>query len=304
MDLSNFFYNNLGKELASVEFPAGINTYKGKVRDCVINRNGTRTIFTTDRLSAFDRQICLVPFKGQILNQMSTFWLKKSSHIIENHLIETPHPNCVVCKEVEIIPVEIIVRKFLAGSAWRDYQQGKAISGIVLPPGLKQNDELPEMILTPSTKAEIGGHDEPISEKEILDKGIVGNKLWSEIKEKAFELFKFGESVAKTQGLTLVDTKYELGLADGKLVLADELHTPDSSRYWLNGKMLDKEFVREKLMSLGYKGDGEVPELSKDFITSLGLRYAENFKLITGEEFVPTKVNSEELTKLAVKYNT
>jgi len=284
--------------LAEIELPSSFgNKISGKVRESYIIGD-KRIIIASDRLSAFDRILTTIPFKGALLNQMAAHWFEQTKHIVKNHLIEVPHPNVSVVQQGTVIPIEVVVRGYLAGSAWRDYKAGRPVSGITLPEGLKKSSRLPEPILTPSTKAEHGEHDEPISEREILERGIVKQSLWQQVSKVALELFAFGATEAEKQGLILVDTKYEFAtLPDGSLVLADEIHTQDSSRYWIaesyeerfsqdeDPVMLDKEFVREWLMSKGYMGDGEPPEFTDEFRIETAERYIKTFEMITGKTF-------------------
>jgi phosphoribosylaminoimidazole-succinocarboxamide synthase len=270
--------------------------YQGKVRDNYI-KGDTRFLITTDRLSCFDVVVTTIPFKGQALTQMAAKWFKRAEAIIPNHVIAVPDPNVIVAKNCEILPVEIIVRGYLAGSAWRDYEAGKDISGVKLPAGLKMSQQLPEVIVTPSTKAPKGSHDMPISEAEISRSGIVNPAIWAQAKESALALFKLGSEYAAKQGLILVDTKYEFGLLNGKLILADEIHTMDSSRYWLaesyterfqqgqTPQMLDKEPTRQWLLSQGYKGEGAIPEFTEDHRVSIAEHYISSFEKIMGEPF-------------------
>lgn len=287
--------------LKGVDLPKLGSLYKGKVRDCYV-QGDRRILITSDRLSAFDKVLTTIPFKGQVLNQMASYWFKQTAHIVPNHIVSEPHPNVFVCKQVDILPVEVVIRGYLTGSAWRDYQAGKAISGIVLPQGLKKSQRFEKPLITPSTKAEMGTHDEPISSEEIVNSGIVEKNLWQEICEVATNLFEFGTKKAAENGLILVDTKYEFGtltLANGKkqLILADEIHTSDSSRYWMihsyqqrfeageDPIMLDKEFVRRWLIEQGYMGDGTPPEFSDSFRVDTALKYIEAFEIITGVKF-------------------
>jgi len=273
----------------------------GKVRDSYVVGD-KRVLVTSDRLSAFDVVLTTIPFKGQVLNDMAAYWFDKTKHIIENHIVDRPHPNIFIGKQAEILPVEVIVRGYLTGSAWRDYQAGKDISGIKLPEGLNKSHKFETPILTPSTKAEAGEHDEPISAEEIVKQGLVEKKIWDEAASKALELFAFGTKLAAERGLILVDTKYEFGLLDDgsgnkRLILADEVHTSDSSRYWINDsyqeaydkgeepKKLDKEFVRSWLMEQGYMGEGTPPEFPDDFRAQVAQKYIEAYETITGETF-------------------
>jgi len=254
--------------------------YKGKVREVYDLNDETLGIVVTDRISAFDfimRQA--IPFKGQILNQLAKFSFDQIKDIIPTHVIDVPHPNVTIAKKCSPIPIEIVIRGYLTGHAWRVYKSGKRVlCGVALPEGLKEHDPFPSPILTPATKA-TEGHDEDISEKEILSQGIVDEVLWNHVKEKAFKLFERGTEVAKSQGLILVDTKYEMGLYQGELTLIDEVHTTDSSRYfYLDGyserqaagsgqKQLSKEFLREWLMTNNFQVlDGKtLPDLPDEF---------------------------------------
>lgn len=270
--------------------------YKGKVRDNYV-LGDTRIIVTSDRLSCFDVVVAHIPFKGEVLNRLAVFWFDKSSSIIQNHLIDNPDPNVMIVKNCEVLPVEVVVRRYLAGSAWRSYKAGEAVSGIRFPSGMKEYQELPQLVLTPSTKAELGEHDEPISEDEIIAKGIVDQKLWAEIRETAFALFNLGEKRAKEHGLLLVDTKYEFGMKNGKLMLVDEIHTLDSSRYWVRGtyqtrvdqgqspEMLDKEPARQWLLSVGFSGKGTPPVFSNDKRIEISRHYISSFERISGLSF-------------------
>ena len=218
--------------IEETRIPAGTSLYRGKVRD-VFDLGDRLLITATDRISAFDRVLSTIPYKGEILNRVSHQWFKLTKHIIPNHVAEVLSGRTIVVKKAKVVPVEVVVRGYLTGSAWRDYSAGKPVSGVELPKGMKRDQAFPEPILTPSTKEALGKHDEPISEADIVRRGIVEAGLWREIRETALSLFRLGASVALRRGLILVDTKYEFGLLpDGKLLLVDEIHTPDSSRYW------------------------------------------------------------------------
>jgi phosphoribosylaminoimidazole-succinocarboxamide synthase len=259
-----------------------------------------------------------IPFKGQILNRLSAFSFSKVEDIMPTHVVDVPHPNVMISKKCDPIPVEVVVRGYLTGHAWRVYKSGKReLCGVSLPNGLKEHDKFPEPILTPATKAK-EGHDEDISEQEILDRGIVDENLWNQIRDKAFKLFIKGTEVAARQGLILVDTKYEMGLNNGDLTLIDEVHTSDSSRYfYLDGyekrqkkgepqKQLSKEFLREWLMDKGFQGkEGQtLPDLPDSFRWSIYQRYAELFETLTGERFEPVLVENmdAELEKIFKEY--
>lgn len=276
--------------------------YRGKVRDVYILDEQTLGIVVTDRISAFDhimRQA--IPYKGQILNMLSAFNFDAVEDLIPVHVKSVPHPNITIAKKCDPIPIEVVVRGYLTGHAWREYKSGKrSLCGVQLPENMKEHQKFPEPILTPATKAQ-EGHDEDISEAEIIDRELVGKKLWSIIRKKAFELFRRGTKIASGQGLILVDTKYEFGLFEGDLTLIDEVHTADSSRYfYAEGyaerlesnrpqKQLSKEFLREWLMQKEFRGlEGQtLPDLPDDFRIEVYTRYKELFEKLTGREFIP-----------------
>lgn len=280
----------------------GLQSYKGKVREVYDLGSEKLGIVVTDRISAFDYIMKqAIPFKGQILNQMAAFSFDKVKDIIPTHILDVPHPNVTIAKKCDPIPIEVVIRGYLTGHAWRTYKSGlRELCGAPLPDGMKEHDKFPTPLLTPATKA-TEGHDEDISEADILKRGIVDEKLWSEIREAAFKLFERGTEVAAQQGLILVDTKYEFGLYNGELTLIDEVHTTDSSRYfYLDGyedrqakgepqKQLSKEFLREWLMEHNFQGlDGQtLPDLPDEFRMEVFERYAELFGLLTGTEFEP-----------------
>lgn len=276
--------------------------YHGKVRDVYTLNDKTLGIVVTDRISAFDHIMKqAIPFKGQILNQLASFSFENVEDIVATHLLSVPHPNVTVAKKCDPIPIEIVIRGYLTGHAWRVYRDGgRELCGVRLPDGLREHQKLDEPILTPATKA-TSGHDEDISEKEILDQKIIAPELWQQIKDVAFQLFQRGTELSGEKGLILVDTKYEMGLYEGELTLIDEVHTSDSSRYFYKDgyqnrlqkgepqRQLSKEFLREWLMEKGFQGlNGQVlPELPDSFRWSIYQRYAELFQLLTGKEFVP-----------------
>lgn len=282
--------------LEKTDFNSLGEKYEGKVRDSY-TKGAIRFLVTTDRLSCFDRVVTSVPFKGEILQRIAANWFKLSEDIIKNHIIDLPDSNVMVVKNCEILPIEVVVRSYLTGSAWRDYEAGRAISGIKLPSGLRRNAKLPEVILTPSTKAEQGKHDTPISEKEILESGIIEKSIWQEVRAAAMELFALGEEVCNRQGLILVDTKYEFGIYQGGVILADEIHTLDSSRFWEretyegrfekgeDPQMLDKEPTRQWLISQNFMGDGPIPAFSDERRVDIAKHYIHALERITGEEF-------------------
>lgn len=283
------------------------NRYSGKVRDVYQLNQSVLGIVVTDRISAFDHIMKeAIPFKGQILNKLSAFSFDSVSDLIQTHIISVPHPNITIAKKCTPIPVEIVVRGYLTGHAWRVYKSGKReLCGITMPGGMKEHQKFPEPILTPATKAR-EGHDEDISEQEILDRGIIDSSDWALIKEKAFQLFKRGTEIAAKQGLILVDTKYEMGFYNGELTLIDEVHTSDSSRYFYKSgyqkrldnnemqKQLSKEFLREWLMDKGFQGlEGQtLPSLPNSFRWSIYQRYAELYETLTGQKFNPVLIEN------------
>lgn len=292
----------LTKCITSSSHPNVTDLYQGKVREVYTLNSQILGIVVTDRISAFDFIMHqAIPFKGQILNKLAEFGFNKVSHIIPNHIIEVPHPNITIAKKCVPIPIEVVIRAHLTGHAWRTYKSGeRMLCGVTLPEGLSEHDPLPEPILTPATKS-LEGHDEDISEEEILAEGIVSNVLWAEIREKAFELFKIGQEVAREQGLILVDTKYEFGLNIDELTLIDEVHTTDSSRYfYFDGyeqrqkdrqpqKQLSKEFLREWLIKNDFQGlNGQnLPNLPDSFRIEVYKRYEQLYEQLTGSSFTP-----------------
>ncbi|MFA6992649.1 MAG: phosphoribosylaminoimidazolesuccinocarboxamide synthase [Candidatus Gracilibacteria bacterium] len=264
--------------------------YEGKVRDNY-SKDGRRIIVVSDRLSAFDRIITLIPFKGQVLNGMAKFWFEQTKDIMPNHVIEYPDPNVVVAKLCKPLPMEMVVRGYLTGvtttSVWYHYEKGeREFCGNKLPEGMKKNQKFDKPILTPSTKAEHGGHDESVSGDEIVKRGVLTQEQYDYIAKKSLELFERGVQIAAKQGIILVDTKYEFGMdADGNIVLIDEIHTPDSSRFWFEQKKIDKEYLREWLAERGFRGEGEVPAIPDEIRAETARRYIEAFELITGQKF-------------------
>lgn len=281
----------------------GLKVYKGKVREVYELNADTLGIVVTDRISAFDYIMKqAIPFKGQILNQLAAFSFDKVKDIVATHIVDVPHPNITIAKKCTPVPIEVVIRGYLTGHAWRTYKSGlRTLCGVQLPEGMVEHEKFPTPLLTPATKA-TEGHDEDISEAEILKRGIVDEELWNQIREVAFKLFERGTEVAAKQGLILVDTKYEFGIYNGELTLIDEVHTTDSSRYfYLDGyedrqvkgepqKQLSKEFLREWLMSNNFQGlDGQIlPDLPDEFRIEVYERYAELFEMLTGTEFNPT----------------
>ncbi|MFN5061423.1 MAG: phosphoribosylaminoimidazolesuccinocarboxamide synthase [Pseudomonadota bacterium] len=270
--------------------------YRGKVRDSYLT--GTkRVLIATDRLSAFDRIISTIPGKGQVLTGMAAYWFGQSKDIVANHLVGVPDPSVMVVKDVSIIPIEVVVRGFLAGSAWRDYEAGRLVSGHRIGPGMSQFEQLPAPLVTPFTKEAVGKHDMPISESELLARGLVGREQWEEIRAAALRLFELGTKEVASRGLLFADTKYEFGLLNGQIVLADEIHTLDSSRFWVKAsyennlsageppEMLDKEPIRRWLIERGFMGEGQPPAIEDDYRMALRAHYARSAEHITGGSF-------------------
>jgi phosphoribosylaminoimidazole-succinocarboxamide synthase len=290
MDRS-LLHSQIPHTLASSDLKGLPLARRGKVRDVYSLPQRDALLFvTSDRISAFDRILGTVPFKGELLTGLAAKWFERTRDVCRNHVIDQPDPAALVVKALTPISVEVVVRGFLTGSLWRDYETGKhGVYGIELPPGLAKDSVFEEPIITPTTKEEVGTHDRPISEQEILAEGLVQPRIWSEITERAKALFRAGQSWARSRGLELVDTKYEFGLdSSGGLWLMDEIHTPDSSRYWQRTpeglRALDKEFLRQWLLSRGWKGDGPPPEIPNDTWVDLAMRYVELYTLLEGAE--------------------
>lgn len=284
------------------QFPGQIGVYNGKVRDVYSIEGDKLIMVASDRISAFDVILPKgIPFKGQVLNQIAAKFLDATTDICPNWKLATPDPMVTVGITCKGFPVEMIVRGYLCGSAWRAYKNGtREICGIKLPDGMRENEKFPEPIVTPTTKAEIGEHDADISKEEILAQGLATPEEYALLEKYTLQLFKRGTEIAAQRGLILVDTKYEFGLHDGKIYLMDEIHTPDSSRYFYSDgyqerfekgepqRQLSKEFVREWLMDNGFQGkEGQrVPEMTDEIVKSISDRYIELYEHITGEKFV------------------
>jgi phosphoribosylaminoimidazole-succinocarboxamide synthase len=283
--------------LKSTDFslPGQTGLYHGKVRDVYTINDSLLVSVATDRISAFDVILPRpIPYKGQVLNQLAAHFLRKTSDIVPNWLEATPDPNVSAGVKAEPFKVEMVIRSLLVGHAWREYQAGKReLCGVDLPEGMQEFDAFPEPIITPSTKAD-EGHDEDISISEIIGRGLATKEEWVQLENYTRRLFARGQEMAKAQGLILADTKYEFGKVDGKIVLIDEIHTPDSSRYFYSDgfgegkpKHLSKEFVREWLMAGGFDGHGQpVPEMTDEFVQSVSDRYIELYEKVSGEKFV------------------
>ena len=289
-------------------FPGQKNVYKGKVREVYTLENDLLVMIATDRLSAFDVVMPKgIPYKGQILNQIATKMMRDTEDLVPNWLIATPDPNVAIGKRCDPFKVEMVIRGYMSGHAAREYKAGKRmLCGVAIPDGMKENDAFPTPIITPATKAEMGEHDEDISREDILKRGIVSEADYNVLEDYTRKLFKRGSEIAAKRGLILVDTKYEFGkTADGEIVLIDEIHTPDSSRYfYAEGyqerqdageaqKQLSKEFVRQWLISNDFQGlEGQtVPTMNDDYIASVSNRYIELYENITGDAFAKAKLS-------------
>jgi len=311
----NVIKEQLNFTLKKLELDRSIGEYyRGKVRDNYYF-DDQMLMVTTDRVSAFDHVLGTIPFKGQILTEIANFWFDRTKDIVPNHVISTPDPQVLISKKAQTLPVEIIIRKYITGSLWREYSNGiNGQYGFMLPNDLKENQEFPEPIITPSTKAEYGQHDEPISRSEII-KNLVSEDIYSKAENYALKLFESGQEWANKMGLILVDTKYEFGLYNGELIVIDEIHTPDSSRYWIKDSyldnfennrpqnMLDKENIRQWLIDQGFKGEGTPPELTDEIRILLSEKYIELYKKLIGKDFVPSvgDVKNRILTNLNEK---
>jgi phosphoribosylaminoimidazole-succinocarboxamide synthase len=279
------------------------NKTSGKVRDWYDLSDGKRLIITTDRLSAFDKILAAVPYKGQVLNQLSAWWFEQTRDIIPNHIFSIPDPNAAVVQTAEPILVEVIVRGYITGvtstALWYRYSLGERnIYGYDFPEGLQKNAALPEPIITPTTKGGATGHDERLTCAEVVEKGLLDKLTWDQVQAAALAVFKRGQEIANKAGMILVDTKYEFGrLSDGNVLLIDEVHTPDSSRFWKadtyedrfaageDPENFDKEFVRLAYAEKGYRGDGEIPSMPEELWTSASERYITIYELLTGKTF-------------------
>jgi phosphoribosylaminoimidazole-succinocarboxamide synthase len=285
--------------LRGVDLPGWGSKLSGKVRD-IYARDGQRVLITTDRVSAFDRVLGVIPYKGQVLNQLSAWWFEQTRDVVGNHVVAVPDPNVTIGREAELLPVEVVVRGYITGvtttSLWYLYERGERRPyGVPLPDGLCKNDPLPSPIITPTTKATGGAHDERLTRDEILERGLVAPPLWEQVEAAALAIFARGQAVARRAGLILVDTKYEFGLVDGRLVIIDEIHTPDSSRFWTldsyglgrEPQNFDKEVLREWFVAQGYRGEGQPPAMPADFVAHVAARYITTYERLTGQTFVP-----------------
>ena len=292
------------------------NHYRGKVRDNYDLPDGRRIIIATDRLSAFDRNIAAIPFKGQVLTQVARFWFDRTEDLCPNHVLEYPDPNVLVCRRLDILPVEVVVRDYLAGttatSVWSMYKAGRRdIYGLGFPDGLRENEKLPQTIITPTTKARDGEHDEPVTADEILGRGLLTAAQWHEVSERALALFARGREIAGQRGLILVDTKYEFGVdRAGNILLADEIHTPDSSRYWfaesyprrfaegLPPDSFDKDFLRRWVRARCDPYRDPIPAIPREVIREAAQIYIGVFETITGESFAVPEPDTPVLERI------
>ena len=293
----------LGVELTDFGEP-----HRGKVRDSY-SSDGRRLIVTTDRVSAFDRVLGTIPFKGQVLNQLTNWWFRHTEDIVANHLLQEVHPNVIWADEAEPIRVEVVVRAFLTGSSktslWTLYEKGEESRyGVELPRGLAKNTPLPKPLLTPTTKDE---SDRPLCPADVVDQSLATDKVWEEVRRVALSLFRRGQELADRADLVLVDTKYEFGVLNDRVILIDEVHTPDSSRYWVKGTEgrsapihQDKEVLRLWLREQGFQGDGPAPTIPEDLALRLARHYLDTYRRLTGSELVEPTVDIRESLKGAV----
>ena len=302
--------------MALYHFPDQTAFYKGKVRDVYSIKNDLLIMVASDRISAFDVILPrLIPFKGQVLNQIAAYMLEATQDICPNWLLDTPAPQVSIGKRCDPFRVEMVIRGNLTGHAWRTYSAGQRIlCGVVMPEGLRENAYFPQPIITPSTKAE-AGHDQDISKEEIISRGLVNANDYALLEEYTFALFERGKQLAAKRGLILVDTKYEFGKIGDTVYLMDEIHTPDSSRYFYadgfeerqgkgeKQKQLSKEFVREWLIANGFMGKSgqQVPPMSDEWIQTISNRYIELYEKVIGEEFVPLTYTEDEIFLLIIE---
>jgi phosphoribosylaminoimidazole-succinocarboxamide synthase len=307
------FLDSILREATIPELP---NHYRGKVRDNYDLPGGKRILIASDRLSAFDIILTAIPLKGQVLTQIARFWFDATRDICPNHVIEYPDPNVVVGRHLKILPVEIVVRDYLAGTTSTSilsmYKAGRReMYGTRFPDGLRENQKLPQTIITPTTKAADGGHDEPLTAAEILERGLLSKAQWQTVSERALALFARGREIAARHGLILVDTKYEFGLTeDGQILLADEIHTPDSSRYWFQAsyesrlaagerpESFDKDFVRTWVTARCDPYKDKIPEIPREVILEAARIYISAYEMITGQRFALPPVGQRPLERI------
>ncbi len=315
---SDFITDHIDDVIEKTNFSLGTKLHQGKVRD-TYEIEGKRVIVTTDRQSAFDRILAAIPFKGQVLNRISNFWFQQTADIIPNHIVAMPDPNVSVVKSATVFPVEFVVRGYITGttdtSAWMNYKEGvRDFCGVQLPEGLIKNQKFETPIVTPTTKAE--GHDEKISPAEIVERGLMTQEEWDYVSSKALKIFHRGTEIAAKNGFILVDTKYEFGKdEEGGIMLIDEVHTPDSSRYWKASTYqerfstgeepdaFDKEFLRLWFVNHSDPyNDTILPDAPPELVIELSKRYMQAFETITGEEFVPEMGGAERIEENLKKY--
>ena len=308
--------------LTQAHIPELPNPYFGKVRDCydlppdADHPTGRRILISSDRISAFDRILAAIPFKGQVLTQTARFWFDHTADICRNHVLSYPDPNVVIGKRLTILPVEIVVRGYLAGTTGTSvltlYKQGqRAMYGHVLPDGLRDNQALPQPIITPTSKAFDGGHDEPLTAQDIVSQGLLTQAQWDDVSAKALALFARGQAMAAERGLILVDTKYEFGTDEtGEILLADEIHTPDSSRYWIASgydaafatgsrpPSFDKDVIRAWVAARCDPYSDPIPDIPAEMIAQTAQVYIEAFEAITGTPFVPDLAGATPLDRI------
>ncbi len=319
---SKIIKNSIPNAIAKIDFKGLGKRQSGKVRDW-FTINHLRVLIATDRISAFDKILGLVPYRGAVLNLLTHFWLENTRDIVQNHMIGVVDPNIMLVTECEALPVEVVVRGYITGvtdtSLWKQYAEGKRIIyGQKFPEGLKKNQKLKFPVITPTTRATgAGGHDEPITKQEILKKKLTTPAIWRQIEKVALNLYERGSKIADKSGLILADTKYEFGIdKKGRLILIDEIHTPDSSRYWQKAtyrekfkkgeevENFDKEFMRLWFSKNNYTGKGKAPQMPDDLIIKISQRYQEVYERLTGEKFTvdvtrnPQDRINESLTKL------
>ena len=313
---ADFLARHLDLVLEDATIPELPGHYRGKVRDNDDLPDGRRLIIATDRLSAFDLNIAAIPFKGQVLTQIARFWFDHTADICPNHVIDYPDPNVLLCQRLDILPVEIVVRDYLAGttatSVWSMYKAGRReIYGLRFPDGLRESEKLPQTVITPTTKARDGEHDEPVTSAEIVEGGVLTAAQWQEVSSKALALFARGRDLAAARGLILVDTKYEFGLdRHGRILLADEIHTPDSSRYWFAETYprrfaageppdsFDKDFVRRWVAARCDPYRDPIPPIPRDIIAEAARIYVSVFETITGESFAVAQPQTPVLERI------
>jgi len=308
---SKTILKSLSHVLKTIDLPHLGKKYQGKVRDFYI-KGDKRILITTDRQSAFDVILGCIPFKGSVLNMLSAFWFEHTKHIVPSHMIEMPNANVLIAKNCDPIPVEMVIRGYISGvtntSIWGSYAKGeRIIYGLPFPEGLRKNQKLPQPVITPTTHGGgKGGHDERLTKEQIINRGIVEKKLYEQMEKATLALFEFGSKLCKKRGLILVDTKYEFGLYKGKLTLIDEIHTPDSSRFWvektyqkrfekgLEPENFKKEFLRLWYAKRGYKVEVTPPKMANELIVGLAKRYIAVYEKITGKKFKTYKYPIEK----------